>query len=668
MKERSCWMVAEVGEFTADRVRRNMGDFSQEKVIAKHAARMGQCFSSTRAVSKIECIEHIPDIRHGQHVYTDGVGHCSEELAHRCARILGKADNELNPSAIQIRLGGVKGVLSIHPTLKGDQIRLRPSMKKFNSAHTQLGVMKVSHYAPAHLNRQAIVLMAALGVTDRALLTLFDHQVSMARQIETNISNTLDYRKLVGKRFYANSQFPINTLLKHEFHREVMLRNILRCIECNILHDLKYRARIQVDEGVYLMGIADEFGVLKPGEIYCAIQKPDDAGKKIITGQVTIFRTPAIHPGDVRITQAVNHPLLESSKLVNVVVFSTQPSDRNLPNMLSGGDLDGDWYTVIWDKNLQIQRVHEPMDYTPVTPKTVDHVSIADITEFVIDFMKSDVLGIVATHHLAQADFRSPFDTKCIQLAELNSHAVDFPKSGVEVQVPEHLEPEGWPDFMDRHPDISYKSNKLLGIMFRAIEPAPQYQPVENDHVDVRLATRPVPITHLQHARQMKIAYDVDLQEIMRRYSLSEAEVVAGVVVTEKSKRKRRDKDSAIKGPIKEAFEELKKHYRHEAEEFVKRKPAFGNILDYACAAYQCTYVPDALSKPSNAEPDGLRVDDSPFVDGYESDDSEDDDHDDLEPGEVIPTELISFPWLWVQELCQIVQGGETRVKEEPVA
>lgn len=117
--------------------------------------------------------------------------------------------------------------------------------------------------------------------------------------------------------------------------------------------------------------------------------------------------------------------------------------------------------------------------------------------------------------------------------------------------------------------------------------------------------------------------------------------------------------DFLLQGPIKEAFEELKRHYRREAEEFVRRKPAFGNILDYACAAYQCTHIPDVLNTPSNAE---LHTDGRPFDDGYDSDDSEDDD---LEPGEVIPTELISFPWLWVQELCQIVQSVETRVKEE---
>jgi hypothetical protein len=32
LKDHSCWMVCEMGEFTADRVRQQMGDFSKEHV------------------------------------------------------------------------------------------------------------------------------------------------------------------------------------------------------------------------------------------------------------------------------------------------------------------------------------------------------------------------------------------------------------------------------------------------------------------------------------------------------------------------------------------------------------------------------------------------------------------------------------------------------------
>ena len=47
LKEHSAWFLAPVAELTADTVRSWMGDFQGIKCVAKYAARMGQCFSST---------------------------------------------------------------------------------------------------------------------------------------------------------------------------------------------------------------------------------------------------------------------------------------------------------------------------------------------------------------------------------------------------------------------------------------------------------------------------------------------------------------------------------------------------------------------------------------------------------------------------------------------
>ncbi|KAJ7247157.1 RNA dependent RNA polymerase-domain-containing protein [Mycena haematopus] len=69
LKDHSCWM--------------QMGDFSQEHVVAKYAARMGLCFSATRHVVDLvkDDLEDLDDIKHGDYKYTDGVGNCSQELA-----------------------------------------------------------------------------------------------------------------------------------------------------------------------------------------------------------------------------------------------------------------------------------------------------------------------------------------------------------------------------------------------------------------------------------------------------------------------------------------------------------------------------------------------------------------------------------------------------------
>lgn len=47
LKEQSVWAIAPLPALSADDVRRWMGDFENIRCVAKYAARMGQCFSST---------------------------------------------------------------------------------------------------------------------------------------------------------------------------------------------------------------------------------------------------------------------------------------------------------------------------------------------------------------------------------------------------------------------------------------------------------------------------------------------------------------------------------------------------------------------------------------------------------------------------------------------
>ncbi|KAJ7659552.1 RNA dependent RNA polymerase-domain-containing protein [Mycena polygramma] len=442
LKDHSCWMVCEDGDFTAERVRQQMGDFSKEQVVAKYAARMGLCFSATRHVVDLvkEDIEPLDDIKHGevplQYTYTDGVGNCSQELATMCARALGS--DQKAPSAIQIRMGGVKGVLSVHPHLEHNQVCIRPSMNKFESPLMGLGVMKVSRFAPAHLNRQAICIMEALGMNVHALLQAFTRQIQHAENLELEL-RTLDASRHPARHVYKNTFVPVTKMIKAGLGEQLLLKNVLKCIKCQLLRDLKYKARVLVPDGAYLMGIADEYEVLEEGQIYCAITPTGPNSRQVITGQCTIFRSPCIHPGDARVVTAVDHPVFQELPLTNVVVFSTKKAPRDLPSMLGGGDLDGDFYTVIYDKELQITKQHQPMDYTAVPPRRKEKVEIADICDFVADFIKSDVLGIVASNFQALADQLGPTHPDCIELAKLNSDAVDFAKSGVAVHIPGQL-------------------------------------------------------------------------------------------------------------------------------------------------------------------------------------------------------------------------------------
>lgn len=68
------------------------------------------------------------------------------------------------------------------------------------------------------------------------------------------------------------------------------------------------------------------------------------------------------------------------------------------------------------------------------TPKTCPQ----EITDFFLNYIWSDNLGVIANAHLVWADLseHGARCEECLKLAALHSKAVDFPKSGVPAEVP----------------------------------------------------------------------------------------------------------------------------------------------------------------------------------------------------------------------------------------
>lgn len=161
-----------------------------------------------------------------------------------------------------------------------------------------------------------------------------------------------------------------------------------------------------------------------------------EKGGHIITGNVVITRSPALHPGDVQCVSAVDVPLESPLRaLHNMVVFSSH-GQRDLPSQLSGGDLDGDLYNVIYDEALYPKRLAQAADYPTPTPIDIGRpVERSDMTDFFVRFMENDNLGLIAILHQIMADRSNAgtFDPVCVALAELHSTAVDFSKTGIPV-------------------------------------------------------------------------------------------------------------------------------------------------------------------------------------------------------------------------------------------
>ena len=179
----------------------------------------------------------------------------------------------------------------------------------------------------------------------------------------------------------------------------------------------------------------DETEFLEEGQIYCSARTEE--GDLVLRGDVVITRCPALHPGDVQVVTAVDVPRGSPIRdLQNCIIFSRR-GERDLPSQLSGGDLDGDLYNVIYDSTLYPKSACDPADYPIVQPIDIGREVIrSDMTDFFIGFMENDALARIATLHQTLADQRErgTLDEDCLLLASLHSTAVDFSKTGIPVR------------------------------------------------------------------------------------------------------------------------------------------------------------------------------------------------------------------------------------------
>jgi RNA-dependent RNA polymerase len=272
--------------------------------------------------------------------FTDGVGRCAQNVADQAAKDLGFDDHDVHrhPSAIQFRLGGAKGVLCAWPTVKPREIFLRPSQIKFDSDSKKLHVVRIAQFRRAFLNRQFCILFAALGVDPEVIKGLIWNKAKSIIGLAERVAASRLTRKdlwMIDKV----ATFPIAALINAGFHKDPVVLDVCTVTERRMLTDLRWHARVEVDKGVYLMGVADESGLLQEGEVFCQYEDLEsEEGPVIVQGDCAITRAPALHPGDIRKVKAVDIPELRSLK--NVIVMNVK-GQRDLPNMLGGGDLDG---------------------------------------------------------------------------------------------------------------------------------------------------------------------------------------------------------------------------------------------------------------------------------------------------------------------------------------
>jgi RNA-dependent RNA polymerase len=405
---------------TCDSIRQWMGNFSHISSVAKLAARLGQCFSTTRLLHCISSprIVKVPDVERDGFCFTDGVGKISGPLAS-----LVSDDWKIYPppSAFQFRMGGCKGVLAVWPDAKGTEVHVRPSQEKFSAEYNGLEIIRCSQFSCATLNRQTISILSCLGVPDEVFTDMMGLQISSYEAAMTDKDKAVE---LLSSYVDENmTTITLATMVLNGFmhSREPFVRTLLQLWRSWSVKALKEKARLIVDEGAFLLGCVDETGTLRGHsrategrreipqnqlpQIFLQVPDPKDRNAyKVIIGLCLVGRNPSLHPGDIRVVEAVDVPQLRH--LRDVVVFPSR-GDQDLPSMCSGGDLDGDGFFVIWDpKLLPTEWSHPPMNYTAPKPLVEPRVSTAkSLASFFVLFLKNDRLPLIAHAHLATADY-----------------------------------------------------------------------------------------------------------------------------------------------------------------------------------------------------------------------------------------------------------------------
>ncbi|KAI9927937.1 hypothetical protein MW887_002789 [Aspergillus wentii] len=663
-REHGAYFFAPLDNLTAANIRAWMGHFNDIRNVAKYAARLGQCFSTTRAVvgSPVNICK-IGDIRRNDYTFSDGIGRISKFLAQMAMTELKiKTPTGDPPSAFQFRLGGCKGMLTVSPEAQRQEVHIRKSQYKFAATHSGLEIIRWSQFSMATLNRQLIIVLSTLGIPDAIFHTKLK---SMLKGLDEAMESDSKAIELLQKYVDPNQMtLTISQIVLDGFRRskEPFLTSVLTLWRAWHLKYLKEKARIAISQGASLLGCMDETATLKGHfydsipkegasyeeklaalpEIFVQISRLENGGKyEVIEGLCLLARNPSLHPGDIRVVRAVNVPELQH--LQDVVVLP-QTGDRDIASMCSGGDLDGDDYLVIWDQDLLPEDWFTvPMNYTSNKARDLDHdVTVDEITSFFVTYIKNDCLPRIAHAHLAWADRLEGGvnEEKCIRLAQLHSDAVDYNKTGNPANMTRSLQPRMWPHFMEKKnksKDQTYRSSKILGQLYDAVERI-DFAPNLEMPFDKRILECTIEVSEdlIQFARNLKQDYDSAMRRVMAQHEIkNEFEVWSTFILSHANM----SKDYKFHEEIGGISLSLREGFRKQCYEKVGGR-SFELLTPLAIAMYRVTHEEMAAALKKFHEQNPM---DAKFF------------HKPTPKMEQLP--LISFPWILPNILGKIARG-----------
>ncbi|KAK0196791.1 RNA dependent RNA polymerase-domain-containing protein [Armillaria mellea] len=635
---------------TAEYIRHSIGDFKGTDLMkqpSKWAARIGQAFTATDPSVKVRREEwkEIHDMGKEPYLHTDGAGTISKSLGDEIWACLCKGrrdhgESAVRPSVYQIRFLGYKGVVAVDPELDRDpngiRMKLRRSMRKFEDSRLNEADIEIARAFDrpntSYLNRPLVMILEDKQVRRDSLQELQENAVADALTIDDSIK---DFNNIL-KDHSLGSQYRVSYILDKistlgfDLHPKgrtpgidtPFLKQLRQVAKIDLLREIKHSARIPIPGSYLLVGVPDEgpayeqegyknVFALKQNEIYACVQKRPGDEPEWIVGPCTISRSPVVHPGDIQQVIGVKPPdnmFCAFSHIRNAVVLPSI-GERSLASKLGGGDLDGDIYDIIPNPDLMPPVIDEAASYVSAgTYTAVDEdgnpreCDVNDIADFIVEYINSDVLGLLSDRLLVIADQSSDgiYDKACEWLAGLCAQAVDYPKQGIAVDIDSDGLPRTLirckPDWhaaevVDPRSTDYYESTKALGHMFRSIKwtnpemlPSDTNKSTSDEHSVSPTSTDTLSMTlrtYIQHQIWPYIEpdgksretvtlfrqYESELKYICATHTLSntpgvrllEAEVVVGTILAKCTQRRwRKDRMWRMRGHASQLVKDIK--------------------------------------------------------------------------------------------------------------
>jgi len=220
------------------------------------------------------------------------------------------APGEMMHSALQIRFGGTKGMVSLDTRLEGRRLRLRPSQIKFASDECSLEVNEVARCLPGHLNREVIMLLSTRGVPDHTLLTFFQREAQRAANTAIEDGERAPHEAALlehsspepgGAAAVAMEalQLPGGPLSE-----DPHLRAIVLAVRLHRLELLRSKCHLPVENSRLAHGVLDERGVLRENQMFLReryrIPGTSEYYSRVITGRAFFVRNPCLHAAGLR--------------------------------------------------------------------------------------------------------------------------------------------------------------------------------------------------------------------------------------------------------------------------------------------------------------------------------------------------------------------------------